>query len=64
MLNPEAGNGGALINSGPAETKGNYSGQAFKYGSNGVAKYAIVIQTSANNTTNGSGHHYMLAIQR
>lgn len=64
MLNPEAGYGGALINEGPASTKGNYSGHAFKYGINGVTKYAIAIQTSSNNLANVSSYHYLLAIQR
>jgi hypothetical protein len=64
MLNPEKNFGGALINNGDAKYKGNYSGHAFKYGANGVTKHAIAIQTSANNTTNGSNYHYMLAVQR
>jgi hypothetical protein len=64
MLNPEKGFGGALINSGDYATKGGYSGQAFKYGVNGVTKYAIVIQTNAGNTAAGASYHYLIAVQR
>jgi hypothetical protein len=64
MLNPEKGFGGALINGSDYASKGSYSGQAFKYGENGVTKYAIVIQTSAGNTTAGANYHYLLAVQR
>jgi hypothetical protein len=64
MLNPEKGFGGALINTGNFAAKGGYSGQAFKYGANGVTRYAIVIQTNSNNTTAGSSFRYLLAVQR
>ena len=63
MLNPEKGFGGALINDNSAGT-GYYAGHAFKYGVNGVTKYAIVIQTSAGNFTAGASYHYLLAVQR
>lgn len=63
MLNPEK-YPGVLINNGMGRTTGVYSGHAFKYGANGVTKYAIVIQTNANNTTTVSNYHYLLAVQR
>jgi hypothetical protein len=63
MLNPET-YPGALINNGNPSTSGFYSGHAFKYGANGVTKYAIVIQTSAGNMTTSASYHYLLAVQR
>lgn len=64
MLNPEKGFGGAFIGTGNAAAKGGYSGQAFKYGVNGVTRYAIVIQTNSNNMTAGASFRYLLAVQR
>ena len=57
MLNPEKW-GGALLNNGHY-----YTGRAYKYGSNGVTRYAIVLQTRAMTNTDGSIYHYQLALQ-
>lgn len=56
MLNPEKW-GGALIDG------VYYGGHAYRYGSNGSNKYAIVLQTRAVTAT-GSVYHYLLAVQR
>jgi hypothetical protein len=63
MLNPEK-YPGFLINNGDRKTTGVYSGRAFRYGSNGANKYAIVIQTSAGYVGSGIKFHYLLAVQR
>jgi hypothetical protein len=57
MLNPEKW-GGALID-------GNYyGGHAFRYGINGVNKYAIVLQKRTTSANAVSVYHYLLAVQR
>lgn len=63
LLNPEKYSG-ALINTTDAKTKGNYAGHAFRFNSNGVSKYAIVMQTNANSFNDANRYHYMIAIQR
>jgi hypothetical protein len=57
MLNPEKW-GGALIDS------TYYGGHAFRYGINGVNKYAIVLQTRTTSSNADSVYHYRLAVQR
>ncbi|WP_157991564.1 hypothetical protein [Caldimonas tepidiphila] len=57
MLNPEKW-GGALLENGHY-----YSGRAYKYGVNGVTRYAIVLQTRAMSSLGGSVYHYQLALQ-
>lgn len=56
MLNPEKW-GGALIDG------VYYGGHAYRYGSNGSNKYAIVLQTKTFTAT-GNVYHYLLAVQR
>jgi hypothetical protein len=63
LLNPEKYSG-ALINTADAKSKGHYAGHAFRFNSNGVSKYAIVMQTNANSFNDANPLHYMLAIQR
>lgn len=63
LLNPEKYSG-ALINNSDPKAKGNYGGHAFRYTSNGVTKYAIVIQTNANSFNDANRYHYMVAISR
>jgi len=63
LLNPEKYSG-ALINGADPKTKGNYSGHAYRYNSNGVSKYAVVFQTNANSFNDANRYHYMIAIQR
>ena len=63
LLNPEKYSG-ALINNNDPKAKGNYGGHAFRYTSNGVTKYAIVIQTNANSFNDANRYHYMVAIQK
>jgi len=63
LFNPEKYSG-ALINNNDPKAKGNYSGHAFRYNSNGVIKYAILIQTNANSFNDVNRYHYMIAIQR
>lgn len=57
MLNSEKW-GGALLDNGRY-----YSGQAYKYGVNGVTHYAIVLKIRAMSTLGGSVYHYQLALQ-
>jgi hypothetical protein len=63
LLNPEKYSG-ALINTTDPKTKGSYAGHAFRFNSNGVSKYAIVIQTNANSFNDANRYHYMIAISR
>jgi hypothetical protein len=56
MLNPEKW-GGALIDGIP------YGGHAFRYGSNGANKFAIVLQKRTMMNAR-SVYHYLLAVQR
>lgn len=64
LLNPEK-YPGILISAANNRGSGAYSGQVFRYGANGVTRYAIVLQTNAGN--DGSvpyRFHYFLAVQR
>jgi hypothetical protein len=64
LLNPER-YPGILIANANGRGSGAYSGQVFRYGVNGVTRYAIVLQTNAGN--DGSApyrFHYFLAVQR
>jgi hypothetical protein len=63
LLNPEKYSG-ALINNNDPRARGNYAGHAFRFNSNGVSKYAIVIQTNANAFNDANRYHYMIAVQR
>jgi hypothetical protein len=63
MLNPERFPP-ALINGPDPKTKGFYAGHAFRYTNNGVTKYAIIMQTSANSFNDANNFHYLVAIQR
>jgi hypothetical protein len=63
LLNPEKYSG-ALVNTTDPKTKGSYAGHAFRFNSNGVSKYAIVIQTNANSFNDANRYHYMVAISR
>lgn len=63
LLNSEKYSG-ALINTTNAKTKGHYAGHAFRFNSNGISKYAIVIQTNANSFNDAKPYHYMVAVQR
>lgn len=62
LLNPEK-YFGALINTN-SPGRGSYAGHAFRFNSNGVSKYAIVIQTNAGSVNEAIRYHYMIAVQR
>nr|WP_217343682.1 hypothetical protein [Noviherbaspirillum sp. L7-7A]MBV0877751.1 hypothetical protein [Noviherbaspirillum sp. L7-7A] len=64
LLNPER-YPGILIANANGRGSGAYSGQAFRYGVNGVTRYAIVLQSSVGSDGIAPYRfHYFLAVQR
>lgn len=63
LLNPEK-YPSILVNDGPAQNKGFYTGHAYRFDGDNATRYALVIQTNAGSTAATNRYHYYLAVQR